>query len=160
MDQLVLVHAQNINQSRGQDPFVQPLYLTRPESRISGIEERDSLSLLLGYREDLLCEIRSLQILVPVENTDKVRFGYDLLVLLCQLLGAELGQRPRVADHDVDTLARISENVVEVEIRHYYDFEAGLRMGESLFQPCDRVYGFFSSRHASKLQSIGLTIRS
>src|SRR2546427_4360471 len=107
MDELVVVHAQNINQSRGQDPFVQPLYLTRPESRISGIEERDSLSLLLGYREDLLCEIRSLQILVPVENTDKVRFGYDLLVLLCQLLGAKLGQRPRVADHDVDTPARV-----------------------------------------------------
>src|SRR5437879_7759900 len=107
MHQLVLVHAQNINQSRGQDPFGQPLYLTRPESSISGIEERDSLSLLLGYREDLLCEIRSLQILVPVENTDKVRFGYDLLVLLCQLLGAELRQRPRHAAPDVATAAGV-----------------------------------------------------
>src|SRR6266566_4479962 len=57
-------------------------------------------------------------------------------------------------------LAGISENIVEIEIRHDHYLEAGLGTGESLLETCDWVYGFFSSRHASKLQSIGLTIRS
>src|SRR6266480_3622402 len=49
-------------------------------------------------------------------------------------------------------LSRIGENVVEVEIRHYYNFETGLGMCESLLQLGDRVYGF-GSRHAFRLQN-------
>src|SRR6266702_399496 len=107
MHQFVLVHAQDIYQPRSQDPLVQPLNLARPRCRISGIEEGDSLPFLLGNGEDLLSKVRSLHVLIPVEDTDKIRFGYDPLVFLSQLFRAKLGQGSRIADHDVHASARV-----------------------------------------------------
>src|SRR5207247_9407745 len=105
--QFVIVYTTYINQSWSYNPFVQPLYLAHSECRISRVEEGDGLSFVLGDGEDLLGEVRSLLVLIPVEDADEICLGNERLVVLAEFLRTKLRQRPRVADHDVDAPARV-----------------------------------------------------
>src|SRR5256712_13898775 len=72
--QLVLVNAQDIYQSLGENPLVKPRNLTHLRGRVSRVEERHGLSLVPRRLKNLLSHLCPLQVLVPVENTDEMSF--------------------------------------------------------------------------------------
>src|SRR3989475_4654261 len=105
--QLVLVNAQDIYQSLGENPLVKPRNLTHLRGRVSRVEERHSFPLVPRGLKHLFSQLCPLQVLVPVENTDEISFPDQLHIILVQFLWAETRQGPGIARHNVDSSARV-----------------------------------------------------
>src|SRR2546425_1411788 len=105
--QLVLVNAQDIDQSLGENPLVKLWNLTHLRRRVSRVEERHGLPLVPRGLKHLFSQFCPLQVLVPIENTDKISFPDQLHIILVQFLWAETRQGPGIARHNVDSSARV-----------------------------------------------------
>src|SRR5712692_240175 len=103
--QLVLVNAQHIYQSLGENLLVKPINLTQLRGRVSRVEERHRLPLIPRGLKHLFSQLCPLQVLVPVENTDEIRFPDQLHIILVQFLWTETRQGPGIARHNVDSSA-------------------------------------------------------
>src|SRR3989442_6076063 len=101
--QLVLVNAQDIYQSLGENPLVKPMNLAHLRRRVSRVEERHGPPLVPRGLKHLFSQLCPLQVLVPVENTDEISFLDQLHILLVQLLWTEARQGPGIARHDDDS---------------------------------------------------------
>src|SRR3989442_4631824 len=105
LPQLVLVNAQDIYQSLGENPLVKPRNLTRLRGRVSRVEERHRLPLVPRGLKHLFSQLCPLQVLVPVENTDEISFPDQLHITLVQFLWTETRQGSGIARHNVDSSA-------------------------------------------------------